>query len=181
MGTVCRLPRGEAGFTVRKVGEDPRYLPNTIITPPNRDVLSYRLHVSSANWKIHPMSFLYSKNSAFESRFAEPHNILWIRILLVTWMNPDLDPKTYCNIFSYKKKQIGKTVYFCFYLLVLNASAKYIFFDFSIIDNLKLQFCFLESLVLWAGKKKMPPNPLFCIAVGGVCALLIKFFGFRCM
>ena len=80
MGTVCRLPRGEAGFTVRKVGEDPRYLPNTIITPPNRDVLSYRLHASSANWKIHPMSFLYSKNSAFESRFAEPHNILWIRI-----------------------------------------------------------------------------------------------------
>ena len=36
MGTVWRLPRGEAGFTVRKVGEDPRYLPNTIITPPNR-------------------------------------------------------------------------------------------------------------------------------------------------
>ena len=108
MGTVCRLPRGEAGFTVRKVGEDPRYLPNTIITPPNRDVLSYRLHASSANWKIHPMSFLYSKNSAFESRFAEPHNILWIRILLVTWMNPDLDPKTYCNIFSYKKNRSVK-------------------------------------------------------------------------
>ena len=54
--------------------------------------------------KVTNLDSAHSYSDISDILFKVPRcHLLWIRILLVTLMNPDRDPKTYCNIFSYKK------------------------------------------------------------------------------